>query len=451
MKDTITPALSMQEKSYTVMGDLSVGIRINHNPYSIPLERVFSLAARNNPRRSYLFVSKLIGKHIPVHPRIPLLTGFLLASRLAENLGIDVDGNKINEAVAMIAGHGNCNLMRAAYSFPGKTLFIGFAETATALGHSVFDSFSGDIGFLHTTRESLAGTCDTIYFTEEHCHAPEQRCLVNDASFFTGNNLLVLIDDEITSGNTCLNFIKRIQKKYPQQNYVVLTILDWRSGEAQKKYVRAEQELGIKINVISLCAGDFWSRGGSPTVTGLLPGTATSSPEIPDIVNIIAPVGPEIEIQSGGGKAAGYLKYTGRFGLGAGDEGPLFSLAEALGQRLGALRKGRKTLCLGTGEFMYIPFLTACHMGEGVMVQSTTRSPVHPHGGRDYAVKHAIAFEDPFIPGINNFVYNIPPYYYDEVFVFWEREVKPELVAPLAGSLHSLGIGHIVFIVCCRS
>ena len=432
------------------MDGLSVGIRINDNPYAIPSESVFSLAARNNPRRSYLFVSKLIGKHIPVRPRVPLLTGFLLASRLAESLGTAVDRNKIDEAVATISGRGNCNFVRTVYPFPGKALFIGFAETATALGHSVFDNFTGEVGFTHTTRENLAGSCDTIYFTEDHCHAPDQRCLVHDVSFFTGNDLLVLIDDEITSGNTCLNFIKEIQKKYPQRNYAVLTILDWRSKEAQKKYARAGRELGINISVISLYSGDFWSHGASPAVTGPLIGTASFVPEIPEIESIMAPVGPEIEILSGEGTAAGYLKYTGRFGLGAGDSGQLFSRAAALGQKLGALRKGRKTLCLGTGEFMYIPFLAAGHMGKGVMVQSTTRSPVHPHPGREYAVKHAIAFADPFRPGVKNFVYNIPPFHYDEVFVFWEREVKPEPAAPLIRSLHKLGIGNIVFVTCCR-
>lgn len=447
MKSMTTLASSTKEKKYEILDNLSVGIKILDNPYEIPLESVFAMAARNNPKRSYLFVSKLLGKHIPVRPRIPFLTGFLLASRLAESLVISVNKRIINRAVHELSFEVDDYITWSPYEFPGKALFIGFAETATALGHSVFDCFTGDIRYLHTTRENLEGAHDTIYFTEDHCHAPDQRCLVNEITYFKENDLLVLIDDEITSGNTCLNIIKTIQKKYPQKQYAILTILDWRSEEAHEKYALMERELGVKLSVISLLAGSFCWQGTSPVTNEPI---AYIDEYMPKVETCYEPMESKIEIPLLDGCSVEYLSYTGRFGIDIKDSKQLLIEASSLGKKLSATRKGKKTLCLGTGEFMYLPFLIASYMGEGVRVQSTTRSPVHPNLRQDYAVKHAITFTDPFRPEIKNFVYNIPPDYYDEIFVFWEREVKPDSVAPLIKSLTELGIKHIRFISHCH-
>jgi len=432
-----------------------VDIKVEENYYSLPPECIFSLAARNNPKRSYLFVSKLIGKHIPVRPRVPLITGFLLASRLAQNLNITADSGVDNEQVKQ-AAEALVNdfdfdieavIEKPIYHFPGKALFIGFAETATALGHSVFTSFTGDIQYLHTTRETLEGSSETVYFTEDHCHAPDQRCLINNIGLVKGNDLLVLIDDEITTGNTCLNIIKTIQAKFPQPKYAILTILDWRSKTAQEKYGRLERELGVRIEVISLLKGSFDSQGDSPAVNSSLTALSGSIPK----VNVMhQPMDFMYYPASPGGINKTYLGYTGRFGITVDANNDLYLEAKRIGRKLAQTRSGARTLCLGTGEFMYIPFLIARFMGDGVWVQSTTRSPVHSCLKDDYAVKYAIPFADPFRPDIKNFVYNIPPHYYDEVFIFWERNVQPEQVAPLVLALKSLGVTWISFVIFCR-
>ncbi|HBV96439.1 MAG: hypothetical protein JL50_14040 [Peptococcaceae bacterium BICA1-7] len=446
MKGMTIQALSAKKISYSILDCLSVSIKAEENPYSLPLGRIFSMAARNNPKRSYLFVSKLIGKHIPVRPQVPLITGFLLASRLAETLGLPVSKEKINEAANLLSMDLDYHFQSPSYNFSVKSLFIGFAETATALGHSVFSSFTGDIRFLHTTRENVEGAYDTIYFTEEHCHAPDQRCLIGNESLMRDNELVVLIDDEITSGNTCLNIIKTIQKKYPQKRYAVLTILDWRSEEAKEKYLQVEQELGVTIEVVSLIRGFFGSEGDSPVLDEPLSAIIGRMPEVDMLYqNMLC----DINISCQNDKSLTYLGFTGRFGMDGRDNGLLHTQAEEIGKKLSKIRKGKKTLCLGTGEFMYIPFLISRFMGDGIMVQSTTRSPVHPRLTEDYAVKYSITFKDPFRQDIKNFIYNIPPNCYDEVFVFWERKVLPEQVAPLVQSFKQAGIKNISFVSFC--
>jgi len=432
-----------------------VNIKVEENYFSLPPECIFSLAARNNPKRSYLFVSKLIGKHIPVRPRVPFITGFLLASRLAQALNINVDSSVGNDQVKQ-AAYALANdlefdmepvIAKPIYHFPGKALFIGFAETATALGHSVFTSITGNIHYLHTTRETLEGLSETVYFTEDHCHAPDQRCLISDNGLVKGNDLLVLIDDEITTGNTCLNIIKTLQKKFPQKKYAILTILDWRSKAAIEKYGQMERELGVPIEVISLIKGNFYAQGDSPVIDSL---PTAPDGSIPNVNVVHQPMNFIYHPTNSSGSKDAYLGFTGRFGINVNNNNDLYLEAKRIGRKLARTRSGARTLCLGTGEFMYIPFLIARFMGDGVWVQSTTRSPVHPCLKDDYAVKYAIPFADPFRPDIKNFVYNIPPHYYDEVFIFWERNVQPEQVAPLVLALKSLGVTWISFVIFCR-
>lgn len=63
-------------------------------------------------------------------------------------------------------------------------LFIGFAETATALGHSMYEVFSGPTRYLHTTRESIRELDSILSFEEEHSHATAHRCYARDERFF---------------------------------------------------------------------------------------------------------------------------------------------------------------------------------------------------------------------------------------------------------------------------
>jgi hypothetical protein len=87
---------------------------------------------------------------------------------------------------------------------------------------------------------------------------------------------------------------------------------------------------------------------------------------------------------------------------------------------------------------MYIPMKTASYMGDGVFYQSTTRSPIHPAGRKDYAVKSAFPFSNPEDGETANFFYNVEEDQYDEVFVFFERYVSEERVQPMLDQLKSV-------------
>ena len=86
MKDTQISILSKKTYSYTILDKITVDIEVTANPYQLHLEELFTMAARINKKRSFLFVSKVLGKHLPIQPQKGLITAALLAARYAESI-----------------------------------------------------------------------------------------------------------------------------------------------------------------------------------------------------------------------------------------------------------------------------------------------------------------------------------------------------------------------------
>jgi hypothetical protein len=142
-----------------------------------------------------------------------------------------------------------------------------------------------------------------------------------------------------------------------------------------------------------------------------------------------------------------YLKHTGRFGMNTEDTHRLSGAIDRAAAQLAKLRSGKKLLCMGTGEFMYIPMRLAAKLGDNVSFQSTTRSPIWPHPDAQYAVNTAYRFASPEQAEVTHYMYNIPPGRYDELFFFMEREVpesRMEQLRHVLGSLH-IPMIHIVY------
>src|SRR5690242_4617317 len=59
--------------------NLKILMTINRIKYNLPLDSLFSLAARENLKREFLFVSKVLGKHIPINPLVLKIIGGILA------------------------------------------------------------------------------------------------------------------------------------------------------------------------------------------------------------------------------------------------------------------------------------------------------------------------------------------------------------------------------------
>ncbi|WHZ57694.1 phosphoribosyltransferase family protein [Metabacillus hrfriensis] len=426
----LTLSAKQQTNNYTfdLLGKLSVEIELTSNPYLLPLENLFSMAARINKKRGFLFVSKVLGKHIPVDPALALLTGQALAARYMEV----VHGKTHPERDQILAGLNGEAIQKSEYrcTLNDQALFIGFAETATALGHAVFENFE-NASFFHTTRELVSGMDSIINFEEEHSHATSHRCYV-DKSLFENDSPIVLVDDEVTTGKTALNIIESIQSKYPRREYTVVSILDWRSEEDQKRFKETEERLGVTIHTVSLITG-LISTTGNPVAENQAEKRSEQVSE--SEINEIYISGNDTTSYSSELLSAPYIIHTGRFGLSDQAQLSVDDFCQSAAARLLEFRKGKKTLCLGTGEFMYVPMKTASFMGEGIFYQSTTRSPIHPVDREDYAVKSGYPFTSPEDGETANFFYNAEQGQYDEVFVFFERAVLSDHMKSMMNQL----------------
>jgi orotate phosphoribosyltransferase len=357
------------------------------------LDRMAGLALRRNPRRAHLLVSRLLGKHLPVDPRDALAAG----ARLARELPADV-------ATA-------------------EPLVFGFAETATALGHSVAVALPGAT-YLSSTRRSGPVS---LRFEEEHSHASAHRVLADPALLAPGRPV-VLVDDELSTGRTAVNTIRALHAHTPRPSYTVAALLDLRPDEARQSFDALAEELGVPVRAASLLSGRLHvppdaAQAAAPLVaTGDVPLSLTSDHPITTL-DPAWPAGLPLGGRVGWGPELEELLATALKPL---VESLLTVLAEQppVESYVGATSPPtRRVLVLGTEELMYVPMRLAAALADAggdlvaVLNQSTTRSPVVPIDHDGYAVRVALAFPAPDEPERNSFVYNVAPGIYDAIVV----------------------------------
>ena len=318
------------------------------------LNELVEFSSRQNKKRGFLFVSKVLGKHIPTKPSIMEQTYKKLSKLIPKS--------------------------------DEKTLFIGFAETATALGQGVFEASNlKDSFYIHSTRYTTNKKV-LLQFYEEHCHAPSHIFYepTNQKLKKLLKNItrVILIDDEVSTGNTANNLVIQLKKTLPNvKKFYLLTILNW----SNKEYKNFEY--------LYLYKGDF-----SFTPKNLeTPKNIVSELKIPKNIDNLIP------------------KNFGRFGI------EKLNLKFKFDTNL----KNKKVLVLGTGEFMYPPYLFAKFLEENgidVYFQATTRSPINV----DLAIKSKLNFKDNYFEEIDNFLYNVIDKTYDKIFICYETTSLPK-------------------------
>ncbi|MEU5024752.1 phosphoribosyltransferase [Streptomyces milbemycinicus] len=191
------------------------------------LRELLGLALRRNPKRAHLLVSNVLGKHVPQRPRAVHGAGVRLGRRVRELLG--------DEAAA-------------------RAVVLGYAETATGLGHSVADGL-GLAPYLHSTRRPVAGVAPVGGFEEEHSHATSHLLLPEDPALLATDGPLVLVDDEFSTGRTVLNTIAALHRRFPRERYVVVALVDMRSPKDRAHLDAFAADLGARVDLIASATG----------------------------------------------------------------------------------------------------------------------------------------------------------------------------------------------------
>lgn len=343
----------------------------------LPPSDLFGFAERRNPKRAFLFVSKVLGRHIPVRPSIMAASFESLAAEIPTDL-------------------------------PGPVLVIGMAETAVGLGAGVHRAFSAtrpDTIYLVSTRHPL-GTELFTRFEEEHSHAsahlihmpidPEVREMMLQA------RSLILVDDEASTGKTFVNLHRALVDAGLSniERVVTCVLTDWSAGAVGKA-------IGDSATSVSLMKGSYQFH-------------EDPSAPLPDM--------PDVDRVSIGEWPLSAQKDWGRLGV--------RSVEDTLAPDL-QVNPGEKIIVIGTSEFVWRPFLLAERFeraGADVHFSSTSRSPI----ALGHAIQHALSFSDNYGLGIPNFIYNVKPGQFDRVLICSETpaEALPaELVEALGAEV----------------
>lgn len=416
---------------YNVLNQVFVETVIEQNPYQFAEADLFDVAARINKKRSFLFVSKVLGKHLAVEPHIPLLTGALLAMH-----SHDTKHPLLGQVVAALQTKGNLRdvyeqVCQHPVELSEPTLVIGFAETATALGHAYFTACRNAM-YIHTTREQLMGVSPLIRFEEEHSHATSHRLYAED-DVLTRYRNIVLVDDEMSTGQTNLNIIEQLKRTYPQiEAFTVVSILDWRNEEQRAQYDEVAQALDVTITAAALMSGRMQVRGELDE-TDVAPKKARAATEVRQLYVESDVIHHVSRSENGSICTTPYAVATGRFGLTRVQE---LAFAKQLRIFSENLSQAGKRLVVGTGECMYVPMSIAANLAGEVYVKSTTRSPIYCHEAT--LIQQKYTFESPENAGVTNYLYNIAPGAYDEIVVVVERVASKKGLAELVAILQEL-------------
>lgn len=352
------------------------------------LPDLLGLALRRNPKRAHLLVSNVLGKHVPQRPDVVHGAGVGLGRRVRRLLGEDA---------------------------AARAVVLGYAETATGLGHSVADGLAL-APYLHSTRRPVDGVAQVGGFEEEHSHATSHLLLPEDRALLAGDGPLVLVDDEFSTGRTVLNTIKALHARFPRERYVVVALVDMRSAADRDRLEEFAAELGARVDLVALAAGgvrlpeDVLLRGQELVAAHESPGAPAAGPAPQPLAD--RPEAVRVEL----GWPAG-LPDGGRHGFTPAHRARLESALPQMAARLAERLAGaRRVLVLGNEELMYAPLRLAEALdalvtagsdgaresrggapsapaaGPGVHFSTTTRSPVLAVDDPGYAIRTRLSF-----------------------------------------------------------
>lgn len=355
------------------------------------LEDLLGFAQRINPKRAFLFVSKVLGRHIPVAPSTMRHAFTDLANLVPDDL-------------------------------PEPILVIGMAETAVGLSagvHQALQTRYPNALLLNSTRHaqhdgnhkknshSLLTT-----FSEDHSHA-SQHLIYQSADTVTQAQLLasktlIMVDDEASTGNTCVNVVTALRNAGLDQLQQVhlTTLVDWSLNQNQS-HANADDTIATRLSNIEFHRHHLLSGAW----------TWTDAPN-PEPITM-----PSVDTTESGSHTLGDTGNWGRFPTLDSTDGfenylLKFQTAFKVFNHQAQFEKEqfdneqlpKRILVLGSNEFVWLPFLLAEWLetqaqNSTVKFSALTRSPIALGG----AITTMLSFSDNYGLGMTNFAYNVEP------------------------------------------
>ncbi|WP_433875046.1 phosphoribosyltransferase domain-containing protein [Sinomonas atrocyanea] len=401
-----------------------LGIRLTTAPGSLlPIDALVGLAVRRNPKRAQLLVSRVLAKHAPTPPGLAIGAGRLLGAAVAHALGLSSRDLRDLKAPAealrrwVEGAPPSCAEIVALPDSPpaaGRSIAtLGYAETATGLGHLVAE-FLGSY-YVHSTRIATA-VRPFGGFEEEHSHATSHTLVPTDPDRLAGAATVVLVDDELSTGRTVLNTIRELHATWRttapththdgdapgggkgRRRYVVATLVDLRSREDMSRFQAVADELGCRLDVVALGSGsvelpdDVLDRASGwlamPTPGDLAPTPGDLAATRGDLAPTPGDLGAVRSARFG-------IDTSGPHGARLSDLAAPTARAAAEALAAAGVARTARVLVLGSEEHLALPLTIADALTAAfpdTSFSSTTRSPVHVHDEPGYAIRSTLQF-----------------------------------------------------------
>lgn len=345
-----------------------------------PIEDVIKMAKRhNNPKRDFLFVNTILGKHIAVQGRDALMMHRALGDKVYELFKEKGWENK-------------------------KVLLVGFAETATALAQNIMfyslkfkEKFPLNIvGYTQTTREELPSNQYTnIAFEEEHSHATSQKLYFDKELDY---DVVLFVEDEITTGNTILNFISQFEKHQSGKDYAVASILNWQNDKDAKTF----SEKGVEVA--------FLVRGKMKTE---LPSFSIKEGKEYDLYQDEVNYKANLSLRNNPRLPMTVEEFSEYVTFGDNKDKEFSKLISLKDSK-------KKTLIIGTEENMFVPIFFAIIIDADV--KATTRSPIESSLENGYPISSRLKLNSAYESGRVTYLYDMDLGDYEQFVIFVEEE-----------------------------
>ncbi len=252
-------------------------------------ERVAALcdfAARANPKRGFLIVSRVLGRHLPTPPEALRAAADALAAQIPGDL-------------------------------PGPVLFCGMAETATGLAQSVWAAWrarhpDAASAYVQSSRQIAAGARILTRFEEGHSHAASHMVQVSAdiEPALAAARSLVIVDDECSTGSTFVEAADALVAALPQIAAVhCASLTDWSAGGFLARMPRPAAAHSLIVGTLEWTPGagqaaaslaPTANRHGTAPATGMRSRTGLLAPEAADRASLTAQPGERVLVLGDG-------------------------------------------------------------------------------------------------------------------------------------------------------
>lgn len=398
-------------------------IKIDKNNYNFSISDIIEVVATPKRQRVFYLLNKLVGNHLDVEPNKIRAVGHIMANLIYKNnFNTDLLSNYIKN------GEENIDLLNELdkYITPKENVFIlGLAKSATAIGMATADAIK-DSYYISTVRETPIAIEPLFDFEESHTLLTNHRVYLSDISKLQQADRIIIVEDEITTGNTMINLIRKIVAHTDAKKFNIVTILNFSNNAFIEELKKLEDEFKITIRIDEVLKGTLnyekLNDRMLKAINNNFDNTYDEITEADTIENICEY--DKINVQLKNGKHLEIMKKSGCFGVSFDEIKALEEKAKIIGNKIN--NKYKNVLVIAQGENMYIPSRIAYYINKNAKFKSTTQNTILAKNLPNYAINQISTFN---VNGIKYYLYNKEKIEkeYDKVYFIVDSDINIKL------------------------